>query len=554
MNTVYINTLFISAPSRSCERIVWVSTPARTPLPRPVAGFLRFFALRRAPETIAPSLRAGITSSVTIAVSCLIFGPQLGAIALFGSMLALWEADRPLWARARNVLLIASTMSVSMILGVLVAPYRWAVVPAIVLIILVATLAYYAFLLTRGPGPLHLFYAATLGTYFGLNPELGWRIVGVTAFAAFFTGALTLLTLLVHPHRPEQRVVQDAHDAVEAYRAATQTGTDPDHGRSRRNAAYGAVNRAWLTVNSARPATHGRSHRARERELLAVNRLLAATVLHGLGQPDQVRELTPDTPLLLGRPSFRFLLAHALRGDSVAWFTAWRMGLAAGIAGLVTELAGIGHPYWAILTSTIILHQWVNRIATTRRAAHRAVGTLLGLGIVALVVTLNPGPWPVVAIVIACAIGQDVLIPLNYALALIVVTPMSLLSIEATGQGGPLTGLLSDRLLATLIGAAAAVLVTWATSYWFPGRLLRAQFARATAAITAVETVNAHGDAFSPAGRQARVELQYELIHHLTVLDRATTDDPRLATRQEAGHALADDGYIALAKTWRTEE
>lgn len=493
-------------------------------------------------------MQAGLTSAVTIIVACLLFGPKIGAISLFGSMLALWEADRPLWARVRNAVLIASTMSVSMVLGVVVAPYRWATLPVIVAMILVTTVCYYAFLLTRGPGPLHLFYAGTLGTFFGMDQALGWEIVGVITFATFFTGALTLVVLVAGPSRPERRAVASAGRAVQAYRDTTIT--DPDGRRKLRTAAYRAVNQAWLTVHSAWPATRGRAHRARERELMAVNQELAATVLQTAGPAARVCDMTPDTPLLLGRPGFRFLAAHALRADSVAWFTAWRMALAAAIAGGISEFIGVGHAYWAVLTSTIILHQWVDRIATTRRAAHRAVGTILGLGVVAIVVTVDPGPWWVVLIVIICAIGQDVLVPLNYALGLILVTPMALLSIEATGLGGSLDTLLGDRLLDTLIGAAAAVLVTWATSRHFPERLLRAQSRRAQAAIAAVEAVNADGTAFTEAGRRARVELQYELLHHLTVVDRAIGDDPRLAGHGTREHATMDKGYLTLARAW----
>ncbi|QCB97703.1 hypothetical protein E5206_12900 [Arthrobacter sp. PAMC25564] len=39
------------------------------------------------------------------------------------------------------------------------------------------------------------------------------------------------------------------------------------------------------------------------------------------------------------------------------------------------------------------------------------------------------------AIIIVCLIGQDVLVPFNYFLALILVTPMWLLAIKATGLG-----------------------------------------------------------------------------------------------------------------------
>ncbi|MGY3567771.1 FUSC family protein [Sinomonas sp. RB5] len=527
----------------------------RTSLDRIRAWFGDLFALRDARATIAPSLQAGIISSLTVVASCLLFGPELGAISLLGSMLALWESKRPLWARVRNGLLIAATMSLSMTLGVLLAPYRWATIPVIMILILVAVVAYYGFLLTSGPGPLLLFYGAVLGTYFGMDPHLGWKIVGITAFAALFTGCLTLLVLVVDPHRPEQRAVAAARRAVEDYRAAAgpagRSGSpNPERRRRLLAGAYGAVNRAWLTLNSAHPATTGRGHRNRENELLAINRDLAASVLEHSSPPARIRQLTADTPLLLGRPSFTFLLAHALRRDSVPWFTAWRIALAAGLAGLVSELAGIGHSYWAILTAALVLHQWTGRVATTRRAVHRAIGTFVGLLVVAFVMVLDPGPWWVVGIIIVSLVGQDVLIPFNYFLALILVTPMTLLAIEATGLGGPPSGLLLDRLLGTIIGGAIALVITWATSYRFPERLLRAQHMRVEAAIAAVERFIAEGTSNTAAGRRARVELSYELTHHYSVLDRAATEDPRLATLKEADDSLIDKGYTALAKTW----
>jgi uncharacterized membrane protein YccC len=548
----------MSACLSHLERIPRVLLPLRATLHRLPQWLVDFFALRPARETIAPSLQAGIISSATVVVSCLLFGPQLGTISLFGSMLALWESGRPLWARVRNGLLIASTMTLSMGLGVILAPYRWAIIPATVLLILAAAMAYYALLLTRGPGPLLLFYGAILGTYFGMNQHLGWKIVGITAFAALFAGFLTLLVLAAHPRRPEQSAIADARRAVDNYRGAApgasraSTASAAGHSRRLLAGAYGAVNRAWLTLNSAHPATTGRGHRhrERERELLAVNRDLAVSVLENSRVPGHVRRLSPDTPLLLGRPSLSFLLTHALRRDSVAWFTAWRIGLAAGLAGAASDLTGIGHPYWAILTAALVLHQWTGRNATTRRAAHRALGTIVGLFVVALVVALNPGPWSVVAIIIVCLIGQDILVAFNYFLALILVTPMSLLAIEATGQGGTPSGLLVDRLLGTLLGAAIAVAITWATSYRFPERLLLAQCARIETAIAAVERFNADGTAFTPAGRRARVELSYELTHHHSVLDRAAAEDPRLTSLKETDDSLIDNGYTALAKAW----
>ncbi|MFB6956964.1 FUSC family protein [Streptomyces sp. NPDC056309] len=467
-----------------------------------------------------------------------------------GAMTPFWETGRPLWARVRNSLLVSAVLTASMSAGVLVAPYRRAIVPASVLIILVIAVLYYAFMLTRGPSPVMMFYSAVLGTFFGADPAVGWRMVGVTAFAALLASALLLLPLAFDPHRPEQRSVAAARRTVTTYQE--QAGEDDQALRLSRNAAYQAVNSAWLTLQSAWPATRGRRHQALAAELTQVNRSLAETVLGRLGTDTTVRPLAPNTPPLPGRPGWRFLLTHALRGDSVEWFTAWRMALAGGIAGTISQLVGIGHPYWAILTSTIVINQWMDRVTATRRAAHRTVGTLLGVGVVWAISCLHPSAWWTAAVVIACMIAQYLLLPLNYALALIAITPMALLAVGAGDTGSTVAAITSDRFTDTAIGAATAVAVTWATSWIFPRRLVRTQSARAAAAITAVEHVNDTGASFSPEGRRARVELQYELIHHLSVLDRAVADDPRLADLAVDEHRLADRGYTALGHAWQT--
>lgn len=98
----------------------------------------------------------------------------------------------------------------------------------------------------------------------------------------------------------------------------------------------------------------GRRHQVLAAELMQANRRLAGTVLARLGMDPELRPMTADTPLLKGRPRWRFLVSHALRGHSVEWFISWRIGVAAGI---VSQLIGIGHPYRAIFTATIVINQ-----------------------------------------------------------------------------------------------------------------------------------------------------------------------------------------------------
>ncbi|GAB2442580.1 FUSC family protein [Streptomyces incanus] len=506
----------------------------------------RFFAPRYTPGSLTPNLVSAAVSTVTVLVACLVFGPKLGLISLMGAMTPFWETGRPLWARVRNSLLVAAALTASMSAGVLVAPHRWALVPASVVIILAVAVLYYAFMLTRGPSPVMMFYSAVLGTYFGADPAIGWRMVGVTAFAALLASVLLLVPPVFAPRGPERRAVAAAREAVAAYQ---QTTKDEQAARLSRNAAHQAVNSAWLTLQSAWPANRGPRYRALTSELMETNRRLAETVLARLGTSVPAPAPGRCGPLP-GRPGWRFLLGRALRGNSVEWFTAWRMGLAAGAAGIISQVVGIGHPYWAILTSTVVINQWMDRVTATRRAAHRTVGTLLGVGVVWAVFALHPTLWWTVAAVVVSMIGMYLLLPLNYALALVAITPMALLAVEAAG-GGTVTGIITDRFADTVIGAATAVAVTWGTSWVFPRRLVRTQSARAAAAITAVQRVNAAGASFAPEGVRARVELQYELIHHLSVLERAVADDPRLADLAPAEHLLTDQGYAALGHAWQ---
>lgn len=109
-------------------------------------------------------------------------------------------------------------------------------------------------------------------------------------------------------------------------------------------------------------------------------------------RPGDDAPAVPAPPIgsLPAGPGPRYPIGHAVRGRSVEWFTTWRMGLAAGIAGIISQGAGVGHPYWAILTSTIVINQWTARVAATRRAAHRTAGTLLSVGVVRAVAGLAP--------------------------------------------------------------------------------------------------------------------------------------------------------------------
>lgn len=513
----------------------------------------RFFSLNVLPPGLTRALfMAGLVSSLTLVTAVAVFGPHLGPTALFGAMVAEWEADRPLWARLRCALTVSSVMTATMALGVLIAPYHILTVPVVVALILVMTTGYYSFVLTRGPGPLNLFYAAAIGSYLGQFGTIGPQVTVITGFAGLFAGFLTVLALIPKIHGPEERIVSNAEIEVTAFCAeAARDRTAADHSR-RRHAAYAAVNRGWLVLRAAGGGPFGCrvAHLAR---MASVNRRLSLQMVRNVYPhitPDQVGT---DTPALRGRPTLWWLFRANFCRDSVAWFTASRVGLAGAIAGVLTQALQLGHPYWAILSATLVLHRWIGRLATTTRALHRGVGTLLGLGIVAVILACHPGESWIIAATVVCIVVQFQLVARNYALGIIFVTPMALLSIEAAGQAGSVTRLMADRLIETLIGVSVAIAVTWCTSLRTPRRITRVRFLRSYLAIERLLGCLAAGVEKQTAGIHARVVLQYELLTTLAVLTQASEDDPSLASWHEVEVALADLGYATLCACWITE-
>ena len=381
--------------------------------------------------------------------------------------------------------------------------------------------------------------------------DIGWHGVAMTAFSTAITGGMTVLILLPDLRGPERGAIRAAAAATDAFcRAMAGAQEMTPELRQLRHHAYFAVNRAWLLLQDTTPARLGlRVPRRFTEPMLEMNRRLGVTVMRHVHPEAQPIALPPGTAPMPGRPGLGYLIRHGFRPHSIASFTAIRIALGAGSAGALTEGLGLGHPYWAILTAAIVLHLWVGRIATTLRALHRAVGTVLGLGVVYGVGLLHPAPWALIGVVVACIIGMTMLLPFSYAIAMICVTPMSLLSIEAA-TGAPVLDLVQDRFVETLIGAGAAILVTWLTGLRAPERLVRAQLPLSIAAMRRTLAEIAAGHNLTEAGRRARVGLMFELLQNNAVLARSSQEDPSLQAWQPVETLISDTGYLVLGAFW----
>ncbi|WP_243769604.1 FUSC family protein [Amycolatopsis acidicola] len=151
--------------------------------------------------------------------------------------------------------------------------------------------------------------------------------------------------------------------------------------------------------------------------------------------------------------------------------TAWREGLRAAfhlpsdelpraakvgagvlIAGLLAHFLGLGHPYWTMIAAAAVL-QSTHLQHTVHRTVQRVLGTVAGVVIGGLLLAADLPTAAKLACIVIALLCAEFTVVRNYAVAMLFVTPLTLLLGSLLNQGTAL-GAASDRLIDTALGAA----------------------------------------------------------------------------------------------------
>lgn len=457
---------------------------------------VRFLEVKPATGTRRKALHALVVGTVTIGVLSLFFGIPMALTGMNGIFVALGAFDRS--QRSRIVVLsgIAIAYTVLVTLGALTSLLPvWGTVLVIPLLAAVVAFGYHA-LLSDPPGPMLLVMGLCAASYI---PTLGvpiGQLVLITALSMVLGCGTSVLMQQTHRRAAVERQVGELRTAVDRLERGERDQHDehdehdehdddspPDLG-TLRDAAFGALFQAQASLVASMPRRRDSPQaRAIEAELHALHlrlfRLVAATELPWSHLDDRA-----VGGHYVGAPKAEYLLRWSLSLASPAFLAARRMGLAMLVGGAFSTALHFSHPYWAQMTAALVLSTSTDRITSTLRAVHRMVGTAVGVLLFFGLHLLHPHPVVVAAIIIACGALTQLLAPRHYALASVVITPMPLLM-----AGMHLTRvepLMTSRLLETVIGAAAAMLVLWVQGPSTAIVLVRRQFRRALLALREV--------------------------------------------------------------------
>ncbi|MGK2867890.1 MAG: FUSC family protein, partial [Mycobacterium sp.] len=352
---------------------------------------------------------------------------------------------------------------------------------------------------------------------------------------------------------PETRAVAAARTSVGRY-LETHDSTD-------RHQAARALHQAWNTLVNFQPARlrpDATLDRLRA-ENLHLHRVFGAAVSDASPDIDSTHdaELARGFRLPLGRPGNVTLLRRALTPGSESMRLAARVGVAVALSGLIALIFVDDHSYWAMAAAVLMLYQGFDWSRTVQRGTERMVGTLIGLGLAAAILTWQPQGWWLVGVIATLQFIIEMFVVRNYAIAAIFITPLAL-TIAAGGRPvADLEHFLLTRGLDTVIGCVTALLVYWVALRRRGPAPLTAAVAATEAAIAATEVHLGAGAVTSAPARAARRDLQMSAMSMLDAYQAAIGGSAeQRAEAERLWPAIAATEHLAyrtLAACWDFE-
>lgn len=140
--------------------------------------------------------------------------------------------------------------------------------------------------------------------------------------------------------------------------------------------------------------------------------------------------------------------------DDTARLLLIRVVIVAVLGVLIGMFVDPGRSYWIVGAAVAVIGVAADRRAAFQRGLHRMLGTVLGVGVYALLALLHPSGIWIAMLLGILQFSVELIVVRHYALALMLITPLVLLLTgAATGQIGSM-GVALERVVDTVIGAA----------------------------------------------------------------------------------------------------
>lgn len=136
------------------------------------------------------------------------------------------------------------------------------------------------------------------------------------------------------------------------------------------------------------------------------------------------------------------------------------LGLFVGGSFLLAELLGLDKPYWVPISCAAIM-QGANLQLVWYRKVHRIVGTAIGMGLAWCIFSLSLQGWSFALAVVLLFFIVELIIVRNYGLAVIFITPLTMLLAEGSASRILHESLVVTRMGDIVLGSAMGFVGGW---------------------------------------------------------------------------------------------
>lgn len=471
--------------------------------------FKQAFEIQKTPFPWGKAFSAGLAAALPVFIGMLFGNLEYGLLAGIGAFSYLYVFDIPYVQRAKKIFFAMLGISLAVFLGTLLAPYPFAVAIMMGIIGAAAIFIFNALKIT-GPSALFFVLSYAIATGMPIDPSLAPMRGGFVLLGGALSWVICMLGWFIQPHGPEINAVKKVY--MELARFTDSIGTENfNDARKRMVLALKTAENTLLAGYSPKRSTDSlkrlfllNEHANRvfldvldlslegygklPSELGQSVRALANTI--GTKTQNDVTILQPDLidqkvenlfveiynadaimnepvhkiqqEVFISKPSLKMVLLGAFDKNSIVFLTSIRYGIVLTFAAIIAYSFDFNRSYWIPLSCAAVM-SGATIIATFHRTVQRMFGTIIGLLIASLILSIVHNGYMIALIILCLTFMTELFIVRNYGLAAMFFTPSALIMAEYTTGVFDFTFFatvrLTDIVLGSIIGLVGASIV-----------------------------------------------------------------------------------------------
>ncbi|WP_010531407.1 FUSC family protein [Lentibacillus jeotgali] len=463
------------------------------------------FKVKRTPFPWRRAVGAGLSASIPVMIGILLGNFQYGLIAGIGGFSSLYVFNEPYKHRAKKVFFVILGLSAAMGLGTLTAisPVLFAV-----LLGLIGGVGTFVFGALKIQGPASIFFVIifAMTSAMEINPNDALLRAGLVAMGGTVSWVVAMAGWFTDPYHPEKKSIYRLYATLSALLDSIGTAKFNEMKEktlfslqdAERTLASGYI--SWRSTDSfkrlyvLKELAHGiwmdlleleaegkteppsemgtflrqvtqslrKKHPATSITAPAIKQLstLEERLLANLVEANAViHESFPnlDQEVHLQKQPIIKKFADAFDKNAVVFLTSIRYAIVLGLAALIAFSFEFDRSYWIpVSCGSVMLGSTI--ISTFHRSIQRSLGTLFGILVAVVILSISPAPVVVALLIAMFHFLTETFMVRNYAFAVTFITPNAILIAESTTQIQNVSFFASARITDVIIGCIIGIL------------------------------------------------------------------------------------------------